>query len=164
MAGRTPGDNLPQNTTEVNHKMETTQQNPPSIRKAFFGKGTCLILHANAEAKKVFLAIGKKASGSWTWAKAKISDEEMGDILLVLERNAQDASFYHEYQGKQNKIWVNRKGDNVYFRIEEQSKALSPTQQTIMAVLLRHAILVAAIGSEAWRQDSRPQAQTQTIP
>lgn len=125
--------------------MNSEQRIPHSIRKPFFGKDTCLVFQANARAGKVFLDVGKKEGGTWKWNKAKIDDEEMGEILRVLKGETEEASFYHEFEGKTTKIWVNRKQENVYFRIEDQSKALTPAQQAILQVLVREAIVAVNI-------------------
>ena len=143
--------------------MNATQQTPPSIRKPFFGKDNCLVLQVNAEARKVFLDIGKKGPNGWKWNKAKLGDEEMADILHVLEGKSEEASFYHSYQGKETKIWINRKADNVYFRIESQSKALSPAQQTVMAILLRQAIVATNVETDQRQRDNRHAVETEVV-
>lgn len=131
--------------------MSSEQNTPHSIRKPFFGKDSCLVFQANASAKKVFLDVGKKEDESWNWNKAKIDDEEMGAILRVLQGKAEETSFYHEFEGKSTKIWVNRKKENVYFRIEDQSKALTPPQQAILEVLLQEAIVAMNVETEEER-------------
>ena len=105
----------------------------------------------NTEAMKVFLDIGKKGTSGWTWNKAKINDEEMAEILMVLEKEKDEASFYHKFGDKETKIWVNRKDEQVFFRIEDQSKGLSPAQQAVMAVLLREGI--AAVNIDKGRKE-----------
>ena len=137
--------------------------NPTNLRRAFFGKDNCLVFQVNAEAKKVVLDVGKKADNGWTWRKAKIDDEEMADILRVLQGKAEEASFFHEYSGKQTKIWVNRKGDNVYFRIEDQSKALSPAQQAVMAVLLKEAIVTVNVEKPREHADEGVSVETESV-
>lgn len=133
-----------------------------NIRKPFFGKDTCLVFQANGPAGKVFLDVGKKEEDAWKWNKAKIDDEEMGEILLVLQGEAEEASFYHEFEGNTTKIWVNRKQDKVYFRIEGQSKALTPAQQAILKVLLREAIVTANIETDAnGRRERKAKKQNQ---
>ena len=140
-----------------------TQQNPLGVRKTFFGKDNCLVLQVNTEEKKTFLQIGKRGPAGWTWNKAKINNEEIGDILRVLESKTEGASFYHRYQGKETKIWISRKADNVYFRIENQSKALSPGQQTVMAILLRHAIVTTSTDDRPPTKDTHPAVETETV-
>ena len=140
-----------------------THQNPVGVRKAFFGKGNCLVLQVNAQANKIFLNIGKKGPTNWTWNKAKINDEEIGDILRVLEGKTDGESFYHRYQGRETKIWVSRKADQVYFRIEDQSKALSPGQQTVMAVLLRHGIIATSVDHDPRQITDKIAVETETV-
>ena len=135
--------------------MKPNQKTRQGIRKPFFGKDSCLVFQVNAQARKVFLDVGKKENDAWNWKKAKLDDEEMAQILRVLQGDAEEASFYHEYKGNATKIWVNRKEDNVYFRIEDQSKALTPPQQTILDVLLREAILAVNIETEEERHGER---------
>jgi hypothetical protein len=131
--------------------MDQMQHEPTNVRKAFFGKDSCLALHVNVKAQKVFLDIGKKHGGAWAWDKAKLDDEEMGEILLVLEQQAEGASFFHTYGDKKTKIWVSRKDDHVYFRIDDRSKGLNPPQQRAMIELLRYAIEATSVDTEERR-------------
>jgi hypothetical protein len=111
-------------------------------------------------AGKVFIDVGKKEEGAWKWNKAKIDDEEMGEILRVLKGETEEASFYHEFQGKTTKIWVNRKQEKVYFRIEDKSKALTPAQQAILKVLVQEAIVAVNIDTgKTQRRTTAPTPQ-----
>ena len=144
--------------------MNAKQYSPPQgIRRAFFGKDSCLVFQVNTEAMKVFLDIGKKGPGGWTWNKAKINDEEMAEILMVLEKQQDEASFYHKFGDKETKIWVNRKDEQVFFRIEDQSKGLGPAQQTVMAVLLREGIAAVNVEGEQRQHDREIVVETETV-
>jgi len=122
-----------------------------------------LIFQVNTEAMKVFLDIGKKGPGGWNWNKAKINDEEMAEILMVLEKEKDEASFYHKFGDKATKIWVNRKDDQVFFRIEDQSKGLSPAQQAVMAVLLREGIAAVNVDSGRTPDASDREVSEETV-
>ena len=144
--------------------MKPNQQQPPAgIRRAFFGKDSCLVLQVNTDAMKVFLDIGKKGTTGWTWTRAKIDDEEMAEILKVLEGKTDEASFYHKFGDKETKIWVNRKDEQVFFRIEDQSKGLGPAQQTVMAVLLREGIAAVNVEGEQRQHDREIVVETETV-
>ena len=143
--------------------MNTKRPNATGTRKAFFGKDTCLVFQMNAESKKVFLDIGKKGPSGWSWNKAKIDDEELAEILMVIEKKMDEASFYHSFGSKNTKIWVNRKDDQVYFRIEDQSKALNPAQQTVLAVLLRDAIVALNVDEDRMSRYEKPTVEVETL-
>ena len=143
--------------------MNTTQTNGVGTRRAFFGKDTCLVFQMNAESKKVFLDVGKKGPTGWTWRKAKVNDEELAEILMVIQKEKNEASFFHSYGAKQTKIWVTRKDDHVFVRIEDQSKALTPAQQTVLAVLLRDAIVALNVDEGRSAKREEPAVEVETV-
>lgn len=112
------------------------------FEKVFFGKDNAFKLNLNDEGD-LYFELGSKEDGSdgWAWKSAKMSDVEIGEIINVLENNSAKASFYHEFEGDQTQIWVNRKDKYVFVKIGERSKSLNEGQQTVLRELLKYAVL-----------------------
>ena len=112
------------------------------FEKVFFGKDNAFKLNLNDEGNVYFELGSKEDNGDdWAWKSAKMSDEEIGEIINVLENNSPKASFYHEFEGDKTQIWVNRKDKYVFVKIGERSKSLNEGQQTVLRELLKYAVL-----------------------
>jgi hypothetical protein len=112
------------------------------FEKVFFGKDNAFKLNLNDEGNVYFELGSKEDNGDdWAWKSAKMSDEEIGEIINVLENNSPKASFYHEFEGDKTQIWVNRKDKYVFVKIGERSKSLNEGQQTVLRELLTYAVL-----------------------
>ena len=125
--------------------METAlKQNYSStnLGKTFFSQNAALGVQYNPDKNSIYLQIGKKDQENWIWIRAKMKDTELGDILRVLRGKVENVSFYHKYNGKETKIWVNRKDDTVFFKIEEFSEALNSGEQEVLILLLEEMILL----------------------
>jgi hypothetical protein len=110
------------------------------FEKIFFGKDNAFKVGLNKEGDTYF-QLGHKQGESWKWKKVKMNDVELGEIINVLEGNAPKASFYHEFQGDKTQIWVTKKDKYIFVKIGENSKSLSPGQQTVFRELLKYAVL-----------------------
>ncbi|MFP4567485.1 MAG: hypothetical protein ACLFN8_00930 [Candidatus Woesearchaeota archaeon] len=105
----------------------------------FFGKDNCLKAYLN-ERCEFYFEFGKNIGSSWSWKKVKMSDVELGEILLVLEEKKSSVAFFHDFNGDKTQIWVNR--DKFFFiKVKELSKSLSAGEQVVLRELLRYATL-----------------------
>jgi len=111
------------------------------IKKAFFGKTSCLKLQENKGV--VYLHMGSKKGDSWEWEKLKMNEVELGDIIRVLNGRAERWSTVHVFNERQNKIWVDRSQDGkaVFFKVNDVTKAMSSGEQECMRVLLEECIV-----------------------
>lgn len=114
------------------------------VKKAFFGKSSCLKLQENQGV--VYFHMGSKSGDKWLWTKLKMSDVELGEIIRVLNGKADGWSTVHVFNENQNKIWVNRSSDGkaVFFKINDVTKAMSSGEQECMRVLLEECIVKSA--------------------
>lgn len=116
------------------------------IDKCFFGQKTALKIQYNQETKSIYLGIGRKQEDdTWTWKTAKMKDTETAEILRLLQQKAENINFYHTYNGNETKIWINRNQDTVFFKIEDQSKGLSPAEQEVLKIVLEETILQTSL-------------------
>ncbi len=106
--------------------------------KPFFGKNTCLKIQTSES--DAYIHIGKKKEEEWDWTKLKMSDVELGHILRVLKDETGSWSTVHEFQGNQNKIWVNKNEGTVFFKVNDVTKALNPGEQKVLSVILKKVI------------------------
>lgn len=126
-------------------EVETVGEDKPSktkLDRCFFGQKSALKVQYNPESKAIFLGIGKKGEDdTWTWQTAKLKDTEAAEIILVIQGKAEAANFYHTFKDDTTKIFINHKETNVFFRIEDQSKALTPGEQEVLKLILEAAII-----------------------
>ncbi len=107
--------------------------------KDFFGKDNCLKAYLNSDLD-FFFEFGKKNGDSWSWKKVKMSDLELGEIILVLEDRKKSVAFFHNFNGDKTQIWVNR--DKFFFiKVREISKSLGDGEQVVLRELLRHSVI-----------------------
>ena len=111
------------------------------VKKAFFGKSSCLKLQENEG--QVYLHMGSNKTDSWEWTKLKMSDVELGEIIRVLNGSTERWSTVHVFKENQNKIWVDKASDGkaVFFKINDVTKAMSSGEQECLRVLLEHCML-----------------------
>ncbi|MFH2106508.1 MAG: hypothetical protein ABII22_04555 [Candidatus Micrarchaeota archaeon] len=116
------------------------------INKAFMSKQSALKLQFNQAKKSMYLHVGKKNGEEWDWQKAKLGDDEAGQILKVLEGRQKQISFYHSFKEQKKRIWVNRDDNNlVWVRIEDLRKQLNEGEQKVFEILLERAIIACSI-------------------
>lgn len=112
------------------------------LGKDFFGKDNCLRAYLN-EKGEFYFEFGKKDDKQkdvWAWKKVKMSDIELGEIILVLEDKKKTISFFHDFKGDKTQIWINK--DKFFFiKVKELSKSLSDGEQTVLRELLRYSVL-----------------------
>jgi len=114
------------------------------VKRSFFGKNNCFkfVLY---DGGVVMFHFGVESGGEWRWKKVKMSDAELGEILLVLEGRLREASFYHSFgegdDQRVTRIWVNRKDDSFFIRVKELSKSFNKGEQRVLESLLNHAVL-----------------------
>jgi hypothetical protein len=113
------------------------------LNKAFLSKTGCLKIQYNEQNKSIYLHIGKKTQDQeWKWIKTKLGSEEAGDIINVILNRQQSISFYHSFNGKQTRIWINKDEKGLlWIRIEDYRKQLSTGEQMVFKILLDKAIL-----------------------
>lgn len=110
------------------------------INKAFFGKGNCLKATLN-DAGEFYFQFGTEKGEEWNWKKLKMSDCELADILLILERKKESTAFFHDYNGQKTQFWVSRKDNFAFLKIKEVNKSLTEQEQILLAELLKYCIL-----------------------
>lgn len=109
------------------------------INKAFFGKDNCLKLNLN-DKKELYIHIGKKIN-EWEWNKAKLTDLEVAQIIVLCESENGSTSFYHDYNGQKTQIWLNKSKDYLNVKIKDKAKSLKTPEIIIMNQLLKHSIV-----------------------
>ena len=65
------------------------------INKSFLSKNNALKVQYNKDTNQIYLHARKKDNDQWIWIKTNFSDTEIGDILRVLNGQAEKCSFYH---------------------------------------------------------------------
>lgn len=135
--------------------MKSTSPPRLVLAKSFFGKGNCFkYLHYDNNA--IFFHFGtEQADKKWLWKKVKMSDAELGQVLLVLEGRKSEASFFHSFgegDAKQTtQIWISRKPDDrnggevVFVRVKELSKSLTEGEQRVFQALITHSLVRASM-------------------
>ncbi|RLD36563.1 MAG: hypothetical protein DRI74_08815 [Bacteroidetes bacterium] len=129
-------------------KTETEQSQNRSIKldKCFFGQKTALKVQYNQDKNSIYIGIGKKdEADQWTWKNAKIKDTEAAEIIRVLTGKTDSTSFYHTYNDNKSQIWINRKGEQVFFKIDEFAKGLNTGEQEVLKIVLLEAIRLQII-------------------
>lgn len=109
------------------------------ISRDFFGKNNCLKAYLN-EHLDFYFEFGRQEKDSWSWKKVKMSDVELGEIILVLEDKKKSVSFFHDFNGAKTQIWVNR--DKFFFiKVKELSKSLSDGEIVVLREVLKHVVV-----------------------
>ena len=123
------------------------------LGRTAFGRESCVKLDQNGRGS--WLQVGRKSNGAWGWEKAKLSDTEIAEMLLVLDRAQEQASWFHKFEGKETKISVTRKEDTVFVRVNEFAAALNLGQQVVFAHLCSR-ILERGCEQEPWQPEEAP--------
>lgn len=126
-----------------------------NFSKLFISKNSACRFQYSPELKAVFVSAGKKSEDQWTWQRAKMTDSELGEIIRVLDGSAEKVSFFHKFHDKETKIWVNRNEENVFIRVNDQSKPLSPGEQMVLKILLQ-GIIEENSKEPAWQKETDP--------
>ena len=131
--------------------MQETIQKPRELlaKKSFFGRGNCLKVMFNS-AGEFYLHLGKESKQGWQWSKLKLSDMELGDILLVIKGVKESTSFFHKFNNSSQQLWVNRK-DALFFKAGDVNKQLSFAEAEVLRVIIEGFLLVSA------KLEARPQ-------
>ena len=117
------------------------------LARAAFGRESCVKIERNG--RGTWLQVGRKSGEAWDWQKAKLSDSEVGELLLVLDARQEQASWFHKFDGRESRISAARKEAIVFVRINDFAAALVPGQQVAFGVLCRR-ILEAGCEAEEW--------------
>jgi len=126
-----------ENETQKNTTVNENKQNSKKLDKCFFGQKNALKIQYNPENKAIYLGIGKKdENNTWTWKTAKLKDTEAAEIILVIQNKTDNANFYHTYKDETTKIFINRKDNTAFFKIENNTKALNPGEQEVLRIIL----------------------------
>ncbi|MFW5865475.1 MAG: hypothetical protein ACOCU6_00080 [Nanoarchaeota archaeon] len=115
----------------------------PILQKAFFGKDTCLKITLSNN-KECFMEFGKPSTdktNGWRWKPVKFNDIELGEILLVLEKEKEQTSFFHTFKDEKTQIWISRKGSYTTFKVKEASKGLNDGERVAMREIIKHCIV-----------------------
>jgi len=113
------------------------------INKAFMSKKNALKIQYNKDVNQIYIHAGKKDTEKWVWIKSKFADSEIGEILRILDGQIDKCSFFHQYNRKATRTWINKKNGFIFFKVEDISKALNSGEQEVMKVLLRKIIVLA---------------------
>ena len=125
-------------------KTETEQNQSRSIKidKCFFGQKAALKVQYNQENNSIYIGIGKKSENDqWTWNNAKIKDTEAAEIIRVITGKTDSTSFYHTYNDNKTQIWITRKEEQVFIKIDNLAKSICPSEQEVMKIILKEIIL-----------------------
>lgn len=96
------------------------------IERSFFGKTTCFKVQLNSVLEIYFhMGLLDQKKKSWTWIKAKMSENEIGQIINLLENKEGECSFFHQFKGKKTQIWCMKSKDYFSIKIDSISKKLS---------------------------------------
>jgi hypothetical protein len=129
-------------TDQEEQTIEQSQHKRAKIDKCFFGQKTALKIQYNEETNAIYLGIGKKEEDeSWTWKTAKMKDTEIAEILRLLQQKAESINFFHTFNDNETKIWINRKDQTVFFKIDDLAKGLNPAEQEVLRIVLEETIL-----------------------
>ena len=113
------------------------------LNKAFFGKINCLKVLMNAD-KEVYFHLGllKKNVGveEWGWKKVKMSDNELGEIVNLLNKEVGSCSFFHSFNEKKAQIWCKKSDKFFNIKINEVSKNLAVGEFEVLRLCLEQCI------------------------
>ena len=139
-------------TIQEQEQVATESQHRNRLDKCFFGKESALKVQYDKETGKIFLGIGKKGSSNdWTWENAKLKDVEAAEIIRVIASKTEAASFFHSFNNKNTKIWINKSEDSLIIKVDDQSKKLSPAEQEVLRIFLEEVILQSLSHARAAR-------------
>ena len=108
------------------------------LARAAFGRESCVKIERNG--RGTWLQVGKKSGEAWDWKKAKLSDVEIAELLLVLDSRQEQAGFFHKFNGNETRISVGRKEQTLFIRVDDYAAALNPGQQVVFAFLCQRII------------------------
>ena len=109
------------------------------LARTAFGKQSCVKLERNG--RGTWLQVGKKLDEErWDWRRAKLSDTEIAEMLLVFDGRQEQANWLHTFQGSETRISAGRKDQTVFIRVDDYAAALSPGQQVLFAHLCSRII------------------------
>ncbi len=149
-------------TIQEQEQVATESQHRNRLDKCFFGKESALKIQYDKENNKIYLGIGKKGSNNdWTWEKAKLKDIEAAEILRVIASKTEAASFFHTFNNKNTKIWINKNEDSLIIKVDDQSKKLNPAEQEVLRIFLEEVIL-QTFSSQKAASSSESRSQTQS--
>ena len=134
-----------ENQNQTKTDTEQSQNRSIKLDKCFFGQKSALKVQYNQDKSSIYMGIGKKDEADhWTWKNAKIKDTEAAEIIRVITGKIDGTSFYHTYNGNKTQIWVNRKEEQVFFKIDEFAKGLDTGEQEVLRIVLKRAIIYGA--------------------
>jgi len=124
---------------EENKKTEQNQR--PAIDRCFFGQKSALKAQYNKESRSIYIGVGKKSDDDkWSWNNAKIKDTEAAEIIRILQGQTDSVSFFHTFNGSSRKIWINRKEEQLFVKIDDNSKGINLGEQEVLKIVLLEAI------------------------
>lgn len=133
---------------ETSQKTEKNQR--PALDKCFFGQKSAFKAQYDKTSKSIYIGVGKKNEDeSWSWKNAKIKDTEAAEIIRVIQGNSASVSFYHTFNDSKRQIWVNRKDEQLFVRIDNAGKGISVGEQEVLKILLLEAIRLQFFSSSA---------------
>lgn len=120
---------------------QTKKEQRPALDKCFFGQKSAFKAQYDKESKSIYIGVGKKNEDeSWSWKNAKIKDTEAAEIIRVLQGQADSVSFYHTFNGSSRKIWINRKEEQLFVKIDNKRKGVNFGEQEVLKIVLLEAI------------------------
>ena len=101
----------------------------------FFGQKSALKAQYNKESKSIYIGVGKKSDDNkWSWNNAKIKDTEAAEIIRILQGQTESVSFYHTFNDSKRQIWVTRKEEQLFVKIDSNSKGINLGEQDTIAL------------------------------
>jgi len=132
----------------MEQNQETKQKQKPALDRCFFGQKSALKAQYNEKSKSIYIGVGRKnGDDKWSWNNAKIKDTEAANIIRVIIGKADSISFFHTFKENNRKIWINRKEEQLFFKIDDNSKGLNPGEQEVLKIVLLEAIRLQVIPS-----------------
>jgi len=129
-------------TIQEQEQVATESQHQNRLDKCFFGKESALKVQYDKETGKLFLGVGKKGTNNdWTWENAKLKDVEAAEIIRVIASKTEAASFFHTFNNKSTKVWINKNEDSLIIKVDDHSKKLTPAEQEVLRIFLEEVIL-----------------------
>lgn len=109
------------------------------LNKAFFGKINCLKVLMNSE-KDVYFHLGLLKNEEWVWKKVKMSDNELGEIVNLLNKEIGSCSFFHSFNDKKAQIWCKKSDKFFNIKINEVSKNLTVGEFEVLRICLEQCV------------------------
>lgn len=110
------------------------------INRAFFGKDNAFKFMLTKD-RECYFQVGKESGDEWKWKKAKMNDLELAEIYDFLRKEKEKVNFYHEFEGDKTQIWISRKNEYIFIKIEDYTKRLSLSEQVVLEKLIDHGIV-----------------------